>query len=154
MSYRMSPHGAIAAEHAHPNQEMTIKVLSGRLTCSLDGVDKHVPAGTEVIIPAGVNHFQRNDTDEEVHAVEEYRPALQMQEFFETLIGWANDGKTNEAGLPSMLRFAVLLRYFRESTRSSSQQTNFLALLLAPVGRALGYQKEIEGYIRRAGNQE
>ena len=154
MSYRMSPHAAIADEHSHPNQEMTIKVLSGTLTCSLDGIDKHIVAGTEVVIPAGVNHFQRNDTEEEVQAVEEYRPALLMQEFFEVLIGWANDGKTNEAGLPSLFRLAVLLRHFRRSIRSSSKPRNILAFLLAPVGRALGYRREIDYYIRRAGNQD
>ena len=113
------------------------------------------------IIPAGVTHFQRNDTEEEVHAVEEYRPALQMQEFFEVLIGWANDGKTNEAGLPSPLRLAVLQRYFRQSIRSSSQKRNFVSWLLAPIGLALGYQREMERHIRSAsqygqesGNQE
>jgi quercetin dioxygenase-like cupin family protein len=150
MSYEMSPHAAIADEHSHPHQEMTIKVLSGTLTCTIDGVDKEIGAGEEAIIPAGVVHFQRNDTNEEVHAVEGYRPALQMQEFFEVLIGWANDGKTNEAGLPTPLRVAVMHRYFRRSIRSSSQKRNAMAWLLAPLGRALGYQREVEQYIRRA----
>lgn len=150
MSYKMSPHAAIADEHSHPNQEMTIRVLSGTLTCTIDGANKRVGEGTEVIIPAGANHFQRNDTDEDVHAVEEYRPALQMQEFFEVLIGWANDGKTNEFGLPGLLRLAVLLRHFRRSIRSSSRQRNFVAFVVAPLGRALGYRREIETYIGRA----
>jgi quercetin dioxygenase-like cupin family protein len=150
MRYRMAPHAAIADEHCHPYQEMTIKVLSGTLTCTIDGVDTDIVAGTEAVIPAGVNHFQRNDTEHEVHAVEDYRPALQMQEFFEVLIGWANDGKTNEAGLPSPLRLAVMHRAFRKSIRSSSRQRNAVAWLLAPLGRALGYQKEVEHYIRRA----
>ena len=152
MSYKMSPHAAIANEHSHPNQEMTIRVLSGTLTCTIDGADNRIAAGAELVIPAGINHFQRNDTEDEVHAVEEYRPALQMQEFFEVLIGWANDGKTNEFGLPNPLRLAVLLRYFRQSIRSSSQQRNFTATLLAPLGRAMGYRNEVEFYIQRAGN--
>ena len=91
MSYRMSPHAAIADVHSHPNQEMKIKVISGTLTCTLDGVDRDIKAGETATIPAGVLHFQRNDTDDEVHAVEEYRPALQMQEFFEVLIGWGEE---------------------------------------------------------------
>jgi quercetin dioxygenase-like cupin family protein len=107
MSYKMSPHAAIADVHCHPNQEMTIKVVSGTLTCTLNSVDKEIRAGETVKIPAGVLHFQRNDTDDEVYAIEEYRPALQMQEFFEVLIGWANDGKTNEVGMPSLLRLAI-----------------------------------------------
>jgi quercetin dioxygenase-like cupin family protein len=150
MSYRMSPHAAIADEHSHPHQEMTIIVLEGTLTCTLDGVDQNVGPGQEVSIPAGVDHFQRNDTEEEVHAVEGYRPALQMQEFFEVLIGWANDGKTNEGGLPTPLRVSVMQRYFRDSIRSSSRQRNVMAWFLAPLGRVLGYQKEVEHYIQRA----
>ena len=150
MSYKMAPHAAIADEHAHPHQEMTIRVLSGTLTCTIDGVDTDITAGSEAVIPAGANHFQRNDTEEEVHAIEEYRPALQMQEFFEVLIGWANDGKTNQAGLPSPLRLAVLHRYFHDSIRSSSRQRNVMAWFLAPFGRALGYDKEIAAYVRRA----
>ena len=154
MSYTMSPHAAIADEHSHPNQEMTIKVLSGTLTCTIDGTDKKIGAGEEAIIPAGVTHFQKNDSAEEVHAVEEYRPALQMQEFFEVLIGWANDGKTNEAGLPDPLRLAVLQRYFRKSIRSSSEKRNFVSWLLAPVGIAFGYQREVERYIRSASQED
>lgn len=151
MSYVMSPHAAIADEHSHPNQEMTIKVRSGILNCPLDGVDKKLGAGETVTIAAGVRHFQRNDTDEEVHAIEEYRPALQMQEFFEVLIGWANDGKPNEAGLPNLFRHAVLHRYFHRSIGSSSRRQNLVAWFLAPVGRMLGYRREVETYIRAAG---
>jgi len=154
MRYQMAPHAAIADEHSHPNQDMTVKVLSGTLTCTLDGVVKRIGAGEETVIPAGVNHFQRNETDAAVDAIEGYRPALQMQQFFEVLIGWANDGKTNEFGLPTPLRLAVLHRYFRDSIRSSSQQRNAIAWLLAPFGRVLGYQKEIEAYIQRAADME
>jgi quercetin dioxygenase-like cupin family protein len=154
MRYKMAPRAAIADEHCHPHQEMTINVLSGTLTCTIDGVDTDIVAGTEAVIPAGVNHFQRNDTEQEVDAVEGYRPALQMQQFFEVLIGWANDGKTSETGLPSPLRLAVMHHYFRDSIRSSSHRRNTIAWLLAPFGRLLGYQKEVEAYIQRAADME
>lgn len=150
MGYKMAPHAAIADEHSHPYQEMSIKVLSGTLTCSIAGVDKLIRAGEAAVIPAGVYHFQKNETEEEVEAAESYRPALQMQEFFEVLIGWANDGKTNERGLPTPLRVAVMQRYFRRSIRSGSRKRNITAWFLAPLGRAMGYQREIEHYIRRA----
>jgi quercetin dioxygenase-like cupin family protein len=150
MSYRMAPHAAIADEHAHPNQEMTIEVRSGTLTCTVDGVDRQVRAGETLTIPPGAMHFQRNDSDEEVHALESYRPALQMQEFFEVLVGWANDGKTNEFGLPSRLRLAVLHRYFHRTIISSSRRRNVEARLLAPIGVLRGYRREIERHIAAA----
>ncbi len=148
MDYRMSPYAAIADVHCHPNQEMTINVVSGTLTCTLDGVDRKIGAGETVTIPAGVLHFQRNETGDEVHAIEEYRPALQMQEFFEVLIGWSRDGKTNEFGMPTLLRRTILHRYFRKSIRSASRRTNIESWLLAPIARSLGYQRELERYIR------
>ena len=147
MSYTMAPHAAIADEHSHPNQEMTIAVTRGVLTCTVDGADKLVAAGETLTIPAGAMHFQRNDTAEEVHAVEGYRPALQMEEFFLVLIGWANDGKTDERGMPGLLRRAVMHRYFHRTIRSASRRRNVEARLLAPLGAMLGYRRELEGYI-------
>lgn len=154
MSYKMAPHAAIADEHCHPHQEMNIKVLTGTLTCTVNGLDKETHAGEEAVIPTGAFHFQRNDADVEVHAVEQYDPALQMQEFFKVLIGWAIDGKTNATGLPTTLRSAVMHRYFKQSIRSSSRQRNLVAWILAPLGRLLGLQKEVEYLIRRAAERD
>ncbi len=149
MSYTMAPYAAIADEHTHPNQEMTITVASGTLTCTVDGVDRPIGAGETATIPAGAWHFQRNDTEEAVHATERYRPALQMEQFFEVLIGWANDGRTNESGMPSLLRRAIMHRYFHRSIRSRSRRRSIEAWLLAPLATMLGYRRELEPYIRR-----
>lgn len=147
MGYTMAPGAAIADEHSHPEQQMTIAVIAGTLTCTIDGVDEKVAAGQTATIPAGAAHFQRNDTDDDVEAIERYRPALQMQEFFEVLIGWANDGKTDERGMPSLLRRAVMHRFFRRSIRSTSRRRNVEARLLAPIGLLLGYQRELERHL-------
>jgi quercetin dioxygenase-like cupin family protein len=147
MSYTMAPHAAIADEHCHPHQEMRIEVTAGVLSCRVNGVEHAVHAGESTIIPAGAWHFQSNETEELVHAIEEYRPALQMEQFFQVLIGWANDGKTNETGMPSLLRAAVLHRYFKASIRSRSQTRNVVSWLLAPVGAIVGHRRELLRYI-------
>jgi quercetin dioxygenase-like cupin family protein len=147
MGYTMAPHAAIADEHSHPYQEMIIRVQSGTLTCIVGGAALKIAAGETATIPPGVAHFQRNDTEAGVEAIEEYRPAKQMQGFFEVLIGWANDGKTNDAGMPTMLRASVMHRYFKDSIRSSSPMRNLQSLFLAPIGSIVGYRKEIMGYI-------
>jgi quercetin dioxygenase-like cupin family protein len=100
MSYGMAPHAAIADAHCHPHQEKTIRARSGTLSCTIDGAVKQMRAGDQGVVRPGAFHFQRNHSEEEAHAVEQYRPSPQMQAFFEVLIGWANDGKTNDAGLP------------------------------------------------------
>jgi quercetin dioxygenase-like cupin family protein len=148
MGYTMAPHAAIADEHCHPHQEMRIEVTAGALSCRINGRDHIVRAGESVTIPAGAWHFQRNDTAEEVHAIEDYRLALQMEEFFRVLIGWANDGKTNATGMPSPLRMAVLHRHFRHSIRSSSHVRTIVSWLLAPLGTLAGRRRELMRYLR------
>ena len=147
MDYTMAPRAAIADEHCHPYQEMRIEVKSGALTCRVDGREHVLRAGESMTIPAGAWHFQCNQTDAEVHAIEEYRPALEMEDFFRVLIGWANDGKTNPAGMPSPLRAAVLHRYFKRSIRSSSSWRNIVSVLLAPLGVMAGYRRELLQYL-------
>lgn len=147
MRYTMAPHARIADEHSHPNQDMTIEVISGALTCTVGGVEKVIGAGERVAIPAGTFHFQRNDTDEKAHAIEEYRPALDMQDFFEVLAGWANDGKTNAFGMPSLFRRVALHRHFLASIRSRSHWRNFEAWLLSPLATLLGYRRELRRYV-------
>ena len=70
-----------------------------------------------------------------------------MQQFFEVLAGWANDGKTNAHGMPTPLRSAVMHRYFRDSIRSGSRKRNLLALLLSPIGILMGCRAELLRYI-------
>jgi quercetin dioxygenase-like cupin family protein len=147
MSYTMAPHAAIADEHCHPHQEMRIEVTSGALSCRINGQDHIIRQGESVTIPAGAWHFQRNDTAEQVHAIEEYRPALQMEDFFRVLIGWANDGKTNPVGMPTPLPMAVMHRYFRRSIRSSSRARSIASWLLAPLGRLAGRSRELMRYL-------
>jgi hypothetical protein len=111
------------------------------------GKDLQIATGQSTTIPAGASHFQANHGEVPVETIEEYCPALQMQDFFEVLVGWANDGKTNAAGMPNLLRAAVMHRHFRHSIRSSSARRNLLALLLAQLGVLLGYRGEIQRYI-------
>lgn len=65
-------------------------VMCGHDTAEANGVvDRPVEdrndVGETATVPAGSLHFRRNDTDDEVHAIEFYQPALQMQQFFEVL---------------------------------------------------------------------
>jgi hypothetical protein len=51
-------------------------------------------------------------------------------------------------GMPSLLRRAILHRYFHRSIRSASRKTNLESRLLAPVAMMLGYRRELERYLR------
>jgi hypothetical protein len=151
MGYTMTPHAAIADEHSHPYQEMVIRVRSGTLTCIVGGDELKIAASQTPQFRLEAPIFREMILKRKSKPVEEYRPAKRMQEFFEVLIGWANAGKTNDAGMPSTLRAAFIHCYFKDSIRSKQ---NLLSLLLAPIGSIIGYRKEILGYINSSQSTE
>ena len=73
----------------------------------------------------------------------EVRPALRFEQLLETMFALAADGKTNQKGMPNLLRLAVIARAYFDVVRlpfpPPSVQRAALALG-APVGRLLGYR--------------
>lgn len=149
MEYWIGPHGVIAGTHRHPHQDMTVTVLSGVLTCTVDGERHEVRAGESLAIPRGADHDQANHSDQELHAIESYRPACRMAEFFEVFFALARDGRTNRRGRPNLLRGAVLMHEFGDSIEVAPPLLRGLLRLLLPLGRALGYRRELEHYMAR-----
>jgi len=79
----------------------------------------------------------------------QFRPALDTETFFETFFGLAADGKVGKNGLPNALQMMVLARaYNREMQLPTPAQWVLgpIAMLLAPIGRALGYRGRYEAY--------
>jgi mannose-6-phosphate isomerase-like protein (cupin superfamily) len=138
--------GAVEPEHVHPLQESGAEVISGSLCFRVDGEERQLRAGESITIPANTPHFFWNDAqEEEAHFIGWFRPALEIDRFFESFFGLAQDGKLNEKGLPSMLQLAVMVPHFGDEIRLTSppwfvQRAIFGAL--APIGRLLGYRPE------------
>ncbi|MBA3367669.1 MAG: hypothetical protein H0T99_03170 [Geodermatophilaceae bacterium] len=85
----------------------------------------------------------------------QFRPALDTETFFETYFGLARDGKVNKKGLPNPLHMSVLARAYRREMRLSPPVQWVLgpmAILLAPIGRALGYRARYDAYSGPAGS--
>jgi quercetin dioxygenase-like cupin family protein len=149
LEFFVAPGGFLGSEHLHPKQEERIEVLSGTLRCRVGGHEQDVGLGQAVIVPAGTTHTLWNDSDEEAHALVEYRPALRMEILFETLFGLGRDGKTDEGGSPNLLQGAVMLKEFEDEyrlARPSLPVQEALLTVLAPVGRLLGYQAQYPRY--------
>src|SRR5215203_1694100 len=138
--------GAVEPEHVHPLQESGAEVISGSLCFRVDGEERQLRVGESITIPANTPHFFWNDAqEEEAHFIGWFRPALEIDRFFESFFGLAQDGKLNEKGLPSMLQLAVMVPHFGDEIRLTSppwfvQRATFGAL--APLGRLLGYRPE------------
>ncbi len=149
MGFSINPHSKIAGEHFHPFQEQTIIVTVGELHCTIDGKNHVLRAGESVTIPAGARHFQWNPTDTETQAVEEYRPAGRIHNFFRVLFKLAEEGKTNQKGIPDPLIGAALTAEFKDTVRVSSVYLKILFSVLAPFSQWLGYRQTIRNYIEK-----
>jgi quercetin dioxygenase-like cupin family protein len=97
----MRPHskGVATVEHVQPGLEQRLEVISGEMSYTL-GKSKErkvARAGEIVIIPAKVPHSIWNDAEEELHALDEYEPAFNIEKFFETAYGLAKrQGKVQQ----------------------------------------------------------
>jgi mannose-6-phosphate isomerase-like protein (cupin superfamily) len=142
--------GRVAIEHVHPYIEERFEILSGTARLSMRGQQRDVGAGETVVVPAGTPHVWGNPHDEEVHLIIEFRPALRMEEWFETFFGLQKDGKVNpNSGLPNPLQWAVISREYEDELYLASppllvQRVRFG--LLALIGKLLGYKARYPKY--------
>jgi len=134
-------------DHIHPRQEERFEVLSGKLGLRVEGAEHFLGEGEVIVAPAGSAHAAWNaSSDDEVHALIDFRPALRTETAFETLAGLARDGKTNRAGAPSnLLLLALVLRHFEEEiflVRPPLVVQRVVFGVVARVARLLGYRAE------------
>lgn len=137
------PHGLAEPEHVHPFQASRSELLSGSLCFRVGGMERIVGPGEAVDIPPNVPHTFWNADDEEAHAVQEFRPALKIEDFFDTYFALARAGKLNRQGIPNLLHMAVLMQMYDHEirvTRPPRIVQKLLMWTLAPLGRLFGYR--------------
>lgn len=129
-------------EHIHPFQESRCEVISGTLHFRIAGSERSAGAGEAIDIPRNIPHYFWNGSAEEAHAIQEFRPARNIEDFFDTYFALARAGKLSERGIPAdLFPLAVLLREYDQVIRVT-QPPRFvqrLLMLLAPCGRLFGY---------------
>ena len=153
LDFFVAPGGFLGSEHLHPKQEERIEVLSGTLRCRIGGRERSVRLGEAIDIPPSVAHTLWNESQEEAHALVEYRPALRMETLFETLFGLGRDGKTDEEGSPRLLQGAVMLEEYKDEyrlARGPLPVQKVVLAVLAPIGRFLGYRARYARYSKPA----
>jgi quercetin dioxygenase-like cupin family protein len=135
-------HSPPEPEHVHPFQESRCEVIGGALRFRIDGAERLVSAGEAVDIPRNVPHYFWNDSNSEAHALQEFRPALNIEDFFDTYFALASAGKLNDKGLPNLLHMAVLLSEYDQVIRATQPPRSIqrLLMMLAPLGQLLGYR--------------
>jgi quercetin dioxygenase-like cupin family protein len=77
--------GAPAPAHLHPAQEERFTVLTGAVRARVNGQERILREGDELVIEAGTAHEFGGHPDEPGTVRWEVRPALRTREFFEGL---------------------------------------------------------------------
>lgn len=138
-----SPEAVKEPEHIHPFQENRFAILSGALMFSINGQVSQANAGEIIAIPAKAPHFFWNGSGQAVHYIQEFRPALRSEFFFETLFNLAREGKLNQRGTANPLLMAVVIPMYWNEIRVTNPPEVVQKLLfgvLNPISKLLGYQ--------------
>jgi quercetin dioxygenase-like cupin family protein len=128
--------------HIHPLQEERFEVVRGTMRFRLRREKVVADAGTVVVVPAGVAHDFANAGDMDALVRVEVRPALKMEQLFETAVALAAEGRTMLNGIPKPLELALFTREFEQEVQAVFPPRWLQRLALAPLGwlaRRRGY---------------
>ena len=148
----IKPGGAVTGEHVHPAIEETFTVVSGRVGFRIDGRESIAEPGQRLHVPAGTAHDWWNAGEEEARAIVEISPGARFEEMAINLFGLAQDGKTNQKGMPNLLQAAIFAREFNDVLYFSRPPLLVQRLLfgaLAAIARLLGYRGSYPKYLKR-----
>jgi quercetin dioxygenase-like cupin family protein len=106
---RYAPNSRPPPNHVHPRQEEIFTITSGALRFVIDGTERIVRAGDELVLPANTPHYAHNPHPEPAIVRWETRPALRTAELFRSLYG-AMKGRAK----PRLVDAAAILREYSD----------------------------------------
>jgi quercetin dioxygenase-like cupin family protein len=129
----LSPDGHVPGAHVHPTQEESFEVLSGVMKFRRGPRTIVAGAGDVVVVPPGTVHRFSNAGSEPARMRVEVRPALRMEELFETAVALARDGRTDKRGMPRPLDLALFMSAFEAEVRAPFAPAGLMRALTAPL---------------------
>ena len=131
--------------HLHMRQTETMTLVRGELLVTVNGEPRRVQQGETLSLSPRSGHTLRNETQREVHAYVEFRPALRSEEFLRTIFGLAERGETDDKGDVSFLQAAAMMpRYEMYRADVPLLLQRILFAILGPIARLIGYQSTLE----------
>ncbi|MEF8853528.1 MAG: cupin domain-containing protein [Haloarculaceae archaeon] len=129
-------------EHVHPYQREVIEVLAGEYAVEFEGTEHRLSEGEDITVPRNTPHRHWNPSAEPIRVAHEHHPARDSAAHAEAMWTLAQEGKTNEKGIPNPLQFAVVSRAYPGIAYTTAvpipvQKAAFA--VLGPVGRLAGY---------------
>jgi mannose-6-phosphate isomerase-like protein (cupin superfamily) len=110
----LAPHAAGSPLHIHAGLDEQFAVERGELLMEIGGRNQwqRMASGESVDVVAGTPHSFRSDQNDEVVFVTTVSPGTDFEKFLRGMYGLANDGRTNDSGMPGDPRaLALLLEY-------------------------------------------
>jgi len=120
--------------HRHPLQEERFEVVEGTMRFRMGRKRIVAGPGEVVVVPPGAKHDFANAGDDEALVRVEVRPALKMEQLFETAVRLAERGRTMLGGIPRPLDLAVFVEAFKDEVRGAFPPFSLQRLVLAPFG--------------------
>lgn len=125
--------GRVPAGHVHPAQEERFTVVEGRMRFRLGHRTVLASPGDTVTVPRGTAHWFRNAGPGVAHARVEVRPAMRMQELFETSEAMGAEGHLAGTNLPRPTDLALFLLEFEHEVSVPYVPRALTRVLLAPL---------------------
>jgi quercetin dioxygenase-like cupin family protein len=150
MESTFKPNSVEPPLHYHPHQEENFRVISGELSVNINGMLKKYTAGDKFSVPKNTPHSMWNSSDAPTVLNWRVSPALSTEYFFENSIGLANDGRTNEKGMPPFLQVALLANKYSDIVRFAQPPfiiQKLIFSLLAPIAWLRGYRGTYKKYL-------
>jgi len=148
----IKPGGAVTGEHVHQAIEEWFTVVRGRVGFRIDGRESIAEPGQRLHVPAGTAHDWWNAGEEEAQVIAEIRPGARFAEMAINLFSLAQDGKTNQKGMPNLLQAAIFAREFSDVLYFTKPPLLVQRLLfggLAAIARLFGYRGSYPEYLER-----
>lgn len=132
-------------EHIHPHQKEVIEFLAGEYAVTIEDTEHGLSEGEEITVPQNTAHRHWNPSAAPVRVAHEHHPARDSAAHAEMMWALAQEGKTNEKGIPNLLQFAVINNAYpgiAYTTGVPIPVQKAMSAVLAPIGRLAGYEAE------------
>ena len=118
VEFVVAPDGHVPGGHVHPVQEERFEVVSGRMRFKKGRKTVLAGPGDTLVVPPGTYHRFANAGDGPAVIRVEVRPALKMEQLWETTVALAAEGRTFRSGLPRPLDLALFMREFEQEVQA------------------------------------
>jgi mannose-6-phosphate isomerase-like protein (cupin superfamily) len=125
--------GVPGGQHIHPKQEERFEVVEGTMRFKMGRKRIIAEPGDVVVVPPGQEHDFANVGNGDALVRVEVRPALKMEQLFETAVDLAERGRTFMGGIPRPLDLALFAQEFEDEAQAAFPPRWLQRIVLAPL---------------------